>query len=71
MKTFTVHGTKFRIFQGRETKQLDGVTEKRPKPSAWYWEPADYDGDVTFSRPESTAKAAQNQAIEWSRRGGV
>jgi hypothetical protein len=65
MKTISIRGRKIRIFQGRETKQLDGVTSKRPKKSAWYWEPADYEGDLTWSRPTSSferAVAAAEQA---------
>lgn len=65
-KTISVHGTEFRIFQGRETKQLDGVTSKKPKPAAWYWEPTSYEGDVTFSQPCASAKAAEKAAVEWS-----
>lgn len=68
--TFSIYGTTFRIFQGRNTKQVDGVVNKKAKASAWYWEPSDYEGDVTFSPACASARAAMHAAIAWAERTG-
>lgn len=41
--------TAIRVFSGADTNQVDAVTGQRANPELWYWEPADYDGDVLWS----------------------
>lgn len=38
-----------RIFRGSETKQIDGHTCKPAHNGLFYYEPANYDGDVLYS----------------------
>lgn len=49
METRTYHNADYRIFQGHETRQIDGHTLEAAIDDDWYWEPADYEGDVLFS----------------------
>ncbi len=50
-----------RIFPGRATKQL--THDGKPADSAsWYWEPADYDGDVLWDRAYVDIDAARAAA---------
>lgn len=52
-----------RLFQGRDTRQIDGVSGHPAQTDAWYWEPADYEGDTlwseAFATREEAAQAAQ------------
>lgn len=52
----------YRIFRGGETKQIDGVTSRKANPEAWYYEPADYEGDVLWSRAFATEDEARAAA---------
>ena len=47
-------GRPYRVFQGHETKQIDGHTGAPAQDGAWHFEPADYDGDVLWSAPCAT-----------------
>lgn len=47
--TVTSGGKKWRIFKGSETGQVDGVTGRPAKSNLYYFEPANYDGDVLWS----------------------
>lgn len=51
-----------RVFQGCETKQVNGVSGKLADAEAWYWEPSDYDGDVLWSKPLASRKEAVEAA---------
>jgi hypothetical protein len=41
-----------RLFRGDETKQVDssGPVPSKADPEKWYYEPADYEGDVLWSK---------------------
>ena len=41
----------YRIFQGRETKQIEAPGGYPVIPDAWYYEPEDYEGDSVWSEP--------------------
>ncbi len=60
--TIQIYGQSFRVFQGRQTRQVYGITGKKLKPAAWFWEPVDYDGDVAYSTAHSSRTAAINDA---------
>ena len=49
-----------RVFQGRETRQVEGVSGKSPEPLKWFYEPADYEGDTLYSKAFDT----QDEAID-------
>jgi hypothetical protein len=53
-----------RIFQGNQTRQINGCTGKPAQATAWYWEPEDYAGDCLWSDPYPTAADAQADADE-------
>ena len=57
-------GTTYRLFQGWETRQIDGHTGKPAMPTAWYFEPADYEGDVLYSADYADRAAAEEAANE-------
>lgn len=42
-----------RVFQGKETLQR-AWDNRKASPELWYWEPADYDGDVLWSEGYAT-----------------
>jgi len=54
----------FRLFQGRDTTQVNGVSGKAADDMLWYWEPNDYEGDVLWSegfrKREDACAAAEN-----------
>lgn len=50
------------FFQGATTKQVDGHTGAKAQPDAWYYEPADYDGDTLWSKPYATRSDAEEAA---------
>jgi hypothetical protein len=52
---------KVRIFRGDETKQIcsDGT---RADPELWYYEPADYEGDVLWSKGYGSRAEAYHAA---------
>lgn len=56
------HG--YRIFQGNETRQINGVTGQPANQAAWYCEPEDYAGDVLWSPPLATKAAAQDFVLD-------
>jgi hypothetical protein len=49
-----------RVFRGDETKQVAiKVTGLFPAdPELWYWEPADYEGKILYSRGFATREEA-------------
>lgn len=51
-----------RIFQGKETRQIDGVSGAPVQADGWYWEPDDYEGDVLWSEAFASAQDAQDAA---------
>jgi hypothetical protein len=51
-----------RIFQGTDTRQLDGHTRRPAEAEAWYYEPDDYAGDVLWSPPYPSRAAAEAAA---------
>ena len=64
MEIHHYHGTAYHIFQGKETAQLDGHTGNPASENAWYWEPADYEGDVLYSHRYRDEKDAIEGAQE-------
>ena len=52
----------YRFFQGASTRQVDGHTGRPADPQAWYYEPADYEGDVLYSAPYATRAEAEDAA---------
>jgi hypothetical protein len=52
----------YRVFQGKDTRQLDGHTIRPAEAEAWYWEPGDYDGDILWSEAFATREAADEAA---------
>jgi len=47
--------THYMIFKGNETRQLD-IHGKPARQDSWYYEPADYEGDILWSNPFKTKK---------------
>jgi hypothetical protein len=58
----TIDGIRF--FRGADTQQVDGVTLVEAEPDLWYYEPADYDGDVLWSQGYCDLLAAREAAEE-------
>ena len=59
--------TAYRIFQGHTTRQINGHTTRAAEPQGWYYEPADYEGDVLYSEPfrsREDAEAAAEAGLE-------
>jgi hypothetical protein len=54
----------YRVFQGRDTRQIDGHTGKAADAEAWYYEPSDYEGDVLYSVAYASEEAAYEAAEE-------
>src|SRR5215813_11194885 len=52
----------YRVFQGKDTKQVDGHTTRPADPTAWYYEPSDYEGDVLYSASYPTEEEARTAA---------
>lgn len=52
-----------RIFRGDETLQVQADDGIPAIPTLWYWEPADYDGDVLWSDGYETEAEAQRAAL--------
>lgn len=50
-----------RVFQGSATKQID-TNGAHANQALWYWEPADYDGDLLWSDGYPTREAAVQAA---------
>ena len=55
---------KYRIFQGKETGQICGVSCKEAEPEKWYFEPVDYAGDVLWSEPFESEGDAFDGAMD-------
>jgi transcriptional regulator with XRE-family HTH domain len=53
----------FRVFQGMQTRQVDGVSGKPAADLLWYWEPRDYEGDTLWSAGYPTRDAAIDAAL--------
>lgn len=51
-----------RLFQGKDTRQIDGHTTQPAEPDGWYYEPSDYEGDTLWSPPYPTREAAEAAA---------
>ena len=51
--------TKTRFFRGSDTDQVCGITGEKAEPESWYYEPADYEGDVLWSFPYPSEAAAR------------
>ena len=60
MTTHDYHDTQYRTFQGHETRQvgIDGAAYD----DAWYWEPAEYEGDTLWSNRYETEEDAKVEA---------
>jgi hypothetical protein len=58
----TIDGIRF--FLGADTQQVDGVTLAAAEPDQWYYEPADYDGDVLWSQGYCDLDTAREVAEE-------
>ena len=56
---------KYRVFQGRETDQVDTIEGEKAIPYAWYWEPADFTGSKLWSPAFSSFGAAKAAAIQY------
>lgn len=54
--------THYRLFQGKDTRQIDGHTTRPAEAEAWYWEPSDYEGDTLWSEAFATRDAADAAA---------
>ena len=52
----------YRVFQGKETKQIDEQTTRPAEAESWYYEPSDYKGDVLYSPPFATQDEADTAA---------
>jgi hypothetical protein len=52
----------WRIFQGRDTQQVDAHTRKPAQAEAWYAEPPEYDSNVLYSAPFVTREEAASWA---------
>jgi len=52
----------YRVFQGKDTKQVDGHTTRPADPTAWYYELSDYEGDVLYSASYPTEEEARTAA---------
>jgi len=52
----------WRVFQGRDTQQVDAHTRKPAQAEAWYVEPPDYDSNVLYSAPFVTREEAETWA---------
>ena len=68
-ETFSVRSLTMRIFQGTDTRQIDGHTGRPAVPEAWYWEPDDYEGDTLWSEPYPTREAAEAAAQQDAEEG--
>lgn len=63
--TYTAEETQmadYCIFQGTETRQIDGHTMRPAAAEAWYWEPGDYEGDTLWSEAFATREEADEAA---------
>lgn len=54
----------YRVFQGKDTRQVDGYTGKAALKDSWYYEPSDYEGDVLYSVAYASQEAAYEAAEE-------
>jgi beta-carotene hydroxylase len=54
----------YRVFQGKDTRQVDGHTGKAALKDSWYYEPSDYEGDVLYSVAYASREAAYEAAEE-------
>ena len=54
----------YRVFQGKDTRQVDGHTGKAALKDSWYYEPSDYEGDVLYSVAHASREAAYEAAEE-------
>ena len=54
----------YQIFQGKETTQVAGHLARPAQPEAWYYEPADYAGDLLWSLPYRIRDEAEHAAQE-------
>ena len=52
----------YRLFQGKDTRQIDGHTTQGARDIAWYWEPVTYEGDVLYSNPYESKNEAESAA---------
>lgn len=52
----------YRIFQGKDTKQIDGHTTRPAQAEGWYYEPSDYESDVLYSSPYMSKEDAETAA---------
>lgn len=57
-----MENSKVRIFRGDETKQINGTDGSKADPEKWYYEPADYDGDVLWSQGYGSRAEAYHAA---------
>ena len=62
METRTYRHSTYRILQGKETQQITGHTREPATATAWYWEPADDEGDVLYSNAYTEAEEAARAA---------
>jgi hypothetical protein len=53
----------WRVFQGRDTQQVDAHTRKPAQAEAWYAEPPEYDSNVLYSEPFVT----REEAARWAK----
>lgn len=63
----------FRVFQGKDTRQVHATSGRKPKPTTWYFEPCSYEMDVLWSDGYATkgeARYAAHMDVAWSRREG-
>jgi len=57
-----MRASKVRVFRGDETRQV--THDGRPAhPTSWYWEPADYVGDVLWSVAHLDRRDAVREAL--------
>jgi hypothetical protein len=54
----------YRVFQGKDTRQVDGYTGKAALKDSWYYELSDYEGDVLYSVAYASQEAAYEAAEE-------